>query len=62
MGFNSGLKGLRGIYGPVQDKGRLHVRWNSETYNLYKYLSITYKIKIRRTEQAGHVIRRWNYP
>jgi len=47
---------IRGIYGPVQDKGCLHLRWNSETYNMYKYLSIT-NGKIRRKEWAGHVIR-----
>ena len=29
-------------------------RWKSETYNLYKYLSITDNIQIRRTEWAGH--------
>ena len=42
---------LRRIYGPIQDKGRLHLRWNSETHNIYKYLSIT-DDKIRRTEWA----------
>jgi hypothetical protein len=42
---------LRRIYGPIQDKGRLHLRWNSETHNIYKYLSIT-NDKIRRTEWA----------
>ena len=45
---------LRGIYGPIHDKGRRHSGWKSETYNLYKYLSITDNIKIRRTEWAGH--------
>ena len=44
---------LRGFYGPIHDKGRWHSRWKSETYNLYKYLSITDNIKIRRTEWAG---------
>jgi len=52
---------IRGIYGPVQDKGCLHLRWNSETYNMYKYLSIT-NGKIRRKEWAGHVIRIRKYP
>ena len=50
------------IHGPVKEKGQWYPRWNSETYNLYKYLSITDNIKIRRTEWAGHVTRRWNYP
>ena len=52
---------IRGIYGPVQDKGCLHLRWNSETYNIYKYLSII-NGKIRRKEWAGHVIRIRKYP
>jgi hypothetical protein len=42
---------LRRICGPIQDKGRLHLRWNSETHNIYKYLSST-DDKIRRTEWA----------
>jgi len=46
---------LRRIYGPIQDKGRLHLRWNSETHNIYKYLS-TMDDKIRRTEWAVYKI------
>jgi len=42
---------LRRIYSPIQDNGRLHIRWNGETHNIYKYLSIT-DDKIRRTEWA----------
>jgi len=42
---------LRRIYGPIHDKGCLYLRWNSETHNIYKYLSTT-DDKIRRTEWA----------
>ena len=45
------------IYGPIQDKGCWHPRWNRATYNIHIYLSIVDDIKIRRTEGAGHVIR-----
>jgi hypothetical protein len=40
---------LRGIYSPIEDKGRLHLGWNSETHNIYKYLC-NMDDKIRRTE------------
>jgi len=39
---------LRRIYGPLQYKGRWRLRWNSETYILYKDLNIVDDIKIRR--------------
>ena len=49
-------KVLRRIYGPIQDKGRLHPRWNSDIYNLYNYHNIVGDIKIRRLGWAGHII------
>jgi hypothetical protein len=48
---------LRKIYGPIQDKGRLRPRWNSEIDNLYKALKIMDDIKIGRLRWAGHVRR-----
>jgi hypothetical protein len=29
------MKILRRIYGPLQEGGRWHPRWNNELYNLY---------------------------
>jgi hypothetical protein len=48
---------LRRIHGPIQDKGTWRPRWNSEIYNLYKYLNIVDDFKTRRLGWAGHVIR-----
>jgi hypothetical protein len=36
------------IYGPIQEKGHWHIKWNSEIYSLYKVLNIVDEIKIRR--------------
>ena len=41
-------KMLRRIHGPIQDKGSWRPRWNSEIYNLYKYLNIVDDFKTRR--------------
>ena len=38
---------LRRIYGPIQDKGHWIPGWNSDIYNLYKYLNIVDNTKIR---------------
>jgi hypothetical protein len=48
---------LRRIYGPIQEGGRWHPRWNNELYTLYNDLSTVEDIKIRRLEWAGHIIR-----
>jgi len=48
---------LRRIYGPTQEVGRWHPRWNSELYSLYKEPNIVEDIKIRRLGWAGHIIR-----
>jgi len=47
---------LRRIYGPTQEVGRWHQRWNSELYSLYKESNIVEDIKIR-LGWAGHIIR-----
>jgi len=48
---------LRRIYGPIQNKGRWRLRWNSEHYNVYKDLNIVVDINIRRLGWVGHSIR-----
>ena len=48
---------LRKIYGPIQDKGHWHPRWNSENHNLYKDLNIVDDIKIGRLRWTGNIIR-----
>jgi hypothetical protein len=48
---------LRRIYGPIQEEGRWHLRWNNELCSLYKDLNIVDDIKIRRLGWAGHIIR-----
>jgi len=48
---------LRRIYGPRQEGGRWHPRWNSELYSLYNEPNIMEDIKIRRLGWAGHIIR-----
>jgi len=48
---------LRRIYGPTQEGGRWHPRWNSELYGLYNEPNIVEDIKIRRLGWAGHMIR-----
>ena len=50
-------KVLRRIYGPTQEGGHWHPRWNNELYRLYKDLNIVEDIEIRRLGWAGHVIR-----
>jgi hypothetical protein len=44
------------IYGPIQDEGYWHPRWNSEIYNLYKDPNIMDDIKIRKLGWAGHIM------
>jgi hypothetical protein len=39
---------LTRMYGPIQYKGRCRIRWNIETYILYKDLNIVDDVKIRR--------------
>jgi hypothetical protein len=46
---------LRKIYGPIQEKGVWHPRWNSKIYNLYKDLDIMDDINIGRLGWAGHI-------
>jgi len=41
-------KVLRRNFVPIQSRGSLRHRWNSEIYNLYKDLNILDDIKIRR--------------
>jgi hypothetical protein len=41
---------LRRIYGPTQEGGCWHPKWNNELYSLYKELNIVEDIKIRRLE------------
>ena len=48
---------LRRICGPIHDKRRRRLRWNSEIYNLYKVLNIVDDIKITRIGWAGRVAR-----
>jgi len=48
---------LRRIFGPTQEGGCWHPRWNNELYSLCKELNIVEDIKIRRLEWAGHIIR-----
>ena len=48
---------LRRIYGPIQEEGRWHPRWNNELYTLYDDLNIVEDIKIGRLRWAGHIIR-----
>jgi hypothetical protein len=45
------------IYGPIQEGGCWHPRWNNELYRLYKDPNIVEDIKIRRPEWVGHTIR-----
>jgi hypothetical protein len=47
---------LRRIYGPIQEGGCWHPRWNNELYSLYES-NIVEDIKIRRLGWAGHIIR-----
>lgn len=46
---------LRSIYGPTQEKGCWHPRWNSKIYSLYKYLNIVDDIKMRILGWAGQI-------
>jgi hypothetical protein len=48
---------LRRIYGPTQEGGRWHPRWNNELYSLYNEPNIMEDIKIRRLGWAGHIMR-----
>jgi hypothetical protein len=48
---------LRRIYGPLQEEGRCHLRWNIALYSLHKDLNIVEDIKVRRLGRAGHIIR-----
>ena len=48
---------LRRIYGPTQEGGRWHPRWNSEVYSSYNEPNIVEGIKIRRLGWVGHIIR-----
>jgi hypothetical protein len=41
---------LQRIYGPTQEEGCWHPRWNNELYSLYKAPNIVKDIKIRRLE------------
>jgi len=45
------------MYGPTQEKGRWHPRWNSELHSLYNEPNIVEDIKIRILGWAGHIIR-----
>jgi len=44
-------------YGPTQERGHWHPRWNSELYSLYNEPNIAEDIKIRRLGWAAHIIR-----
>jgi len=48
---------LRRIYGPTQEGGCWHPRWNNELYSLYKEPYIVEGIKFRRLGWAGHIVR-----
>jgi hypothetical protein len=48
---------MRQVYGPTQEEGRWHPRWNNELYVLYKDLNIVEDIKIIIIGWAGHIIR-----
>jgi hypothetical protein len=50
-------KMLQRIYGPIQEGGCWHPRWNNELYSLYKNPNIVEYIKIRRLGWVGHIIR-----
>jgi hypothetical protein len=45
------------IYGPTQEEGHWHHRWNNELYRLYNDLNIVEDIRIRRLGWAGHIMR-----
>ena len=48
---------LRRIYGPIQDGGCWHPRWNNELYSLYREPNIMEDIKFRRLGWVGYIIR-----
>jgi hypothetical protein len=50
-------KVLRRIYGPIEEKGCWHSRWNSKLYSLYRDLNIMDDVKTRRLGCVGHIIR-----
>ena len=41
----------------IQDTGPWQPRWNSEIYNLYKYLNIMDCTKMMRLGWVGHIVR-----
>ena len=48
---------LRKIYGPTQENGEWHLKYNKELYDLYKAPDIITDIKISRLKWAGHIQR-----
>jgi len=48
---------LRRIYGPIQEGGCWHPRWNKELYSLYTEPNIVEDITLRRLRWAGNMVR-----
>jgi hypothetical protein len=57
MGFNSGFKGLRKIFGPVNIDNVWRIRNNMETDNLIEGADIVRFIKAQRIKWLGHIQR-----
>jgi uncharacterized protein YjlB len=45
------------IHSQIKDKRHWRPRWNSEIYNIHKYINIVDDIKIRELGSAGSIIR-----
>jgi hypothetical protein len=55
MGFNSGFKVLRKIFGPVNIDNVWRIRNNMETDNVIKGADIVRFIKAQRIKWLGHI-------
>jgi hypothetical protein len=47
---------LRRIYGTINENGPWRCRYNTDIYELYKDIDIVTDIKLRRLQEAGHII------
>jgi hypothetical protein len=48
---------LRGIFGPVSERGCYRIRTNKEVYRIYKEMDLVTTIKTLRLKCLGHVNR-----